>query len=110
MITSGNIACFSCLYRPGATKAQTWYKINGTDIVIALIKHNFMGIKKGAVILVAIKLPPSGNFFDRGSAIISYNWSDIRKKRINAMLTIIKHRIILVLSSVRCLIIFGCFI
>ena len=46
---------FSCLYSPGATNAQSWYKINGMLIKIAVTMESLKGVKKGDATSVQLK-------------------------------------------------------
>src|SRR5215831_462959 len=58
--TSGSTNFFSCEYRPGATKAHTWYSTTGSATRNAAISVIFNGTRNGEKTLVAISLVPAG--------------------------------------------------
>jgi hypothetical protein len=61
-ITSGSTSFFSCEYRPGATKAHTWYSTTGSAIRKAAISRIFSGTTKGEITEVAISVVPLGRW------------------------------------------------
>ena len=72
-ITSGNTMRFSCEYRPGATKAHTWYSTTGRASMKAPMSVIFSGTKIGEMTLVAISVAPLGRCATRGAASKSYS-------------------------------------
>ena len=68
MTSSGIASRFSCLYKPGATKAQIWYKIQGKERPNAAITVTLIGTKNGETTPVAIMRAPSGNVLTSGKA------------------------------------------
>ncbi|MOA23173.1 hypothetical protein D3C78_1437770 [compost metagenome] len=67
-ITSGSTSRFSWLYSPGATKAQIWYMVLGSDSRKATSMVTLTGTKNGAVTSVAIMLVPAGSTSSIGLA------------------------------------------
>src|SRR5438105_10873725 len=72
-ITSGSTSFFSCVYRPGATKAQSWYSTTGSATRNAAIKVIFSGTMNGDSTLVAIIVVPLGSVAASGCASKSYS-------------------------------------
>ncbi|OQC09355.1 MAG: hypothetical protein BWX79_01446 [Alphaproteobacteria bacterium ADurb.Bin100] len=66
--TSGNTSFFSCVYRPGATKAQSWYSTTGNAIRKAAISRIFNGTMNGEITEVAISVAPVGRVAINGAA------------------------------------------
>jgi hypothetical protein len=72
--TSGSTIRFSWLYRPGATKAHSWYSTTGSASRNAASKVIFSGTRNGEMTLVAIKVAPAGRLATSGAASMSYSW------------------------------------
>ena len=70
--TSGNTSFFSCVYKPGATKAHIWYSTTGKANKKAAINKIFRGTKNGEITEVAIMVAPTGNWATSGAAKMSY--------------------------------------
>jgi len=47
--TSGSTSFFSCMYRPGATNAHTWYSTTGSASMNAAISVIFSGTRNGEI-------------------------------------------------------------
>jgi hypothetical protein len=60
--TSGSTSFFSCEYRPGATKAQTWYSTTGKASRKAAMNMIFSGTRNGEITEVAISVAPLGRW------------------------------------------------
>ena len=70
---SGIAKRFSWLYKPGATKAHTWYIHHGNDNNNAAIASTLMGTKNGEKTPTAISLASGGMCARIGTAIRSIN-------------------------------------
>ena len=66
--TSGITSRFSCVYRPGATKAQSWYSTTGSASRNAASNVIFNGTRNGEMTLVAISVVPCGRCATSGAA------------------------------------------
>ncbi len=73
-MSSGTASFFSCLYNPGATKAQAWYSTKGMAMPMASTSASLKGTVKGATTLVAIRVAPAGSLWIRGSATKVNSW------------------------------------
>jgi hypothetical protein len=60
----------SCLYRPGATKAQAWYSRKGMARKTAAASASLKGVRNGDATCVAIMLVPAGSCAMRGPATV----------------------------------------
>ena len=80
---------FSDLYKPGATKPQTWAKITGMARKTARTIDNLNGVKKGDVTSVAIIDDPAGSRLLKGSEMKVYNSLAKGNSAMNAMNTAI---------------------
>src|SRR5260364_43648 len=65
--TSGAIHFLSCRYKPGATKAHSWYSTNGSAITSASSSVTLTGTKNEPVTSVTIILPSFGKFISSGA-------------------------------------------
>jgi len=68
---SGATSFFSCVYSPGATKAQAWYSTQGSEIISATIIDSLTGTMNGVMTPVAIIFEPSGSALSIGCAMKS---------------------------------------
>src|SRR6186713_1829106 len=68
--TSGIAKRFSRLYKPGATKAHTWYSTYGMAMNSATNSESLSGAMNGEIRLVAIIELPAGIFWMSGVAMI----------------------------------------
>ncbi|MNT97573.1 hypothetical protein D3C72_2399250 [compost metagenome] len=65
--SSGRAMRFSCLYRPGAMKPQTWCRITGMARNSATTMVSLNGVRKGEATSVAIMVAPSGRYWRSGA-------------------------------------------
>ena len=66
--TSGMTKRFSWVYKPGAMKAQTWYKTTGKANKNAAINKILSGTMKGEITDVAMRVVPAGKCETKGAA------------------------------------------
>ena len=66
--TSGITSFFSFLYKPGATKAHNWYRIQGSANAIEASTVTLIGTRNGDTTPTAIILEPSGKALTKGIA------------------------------------------
>src|SRR3954454_25014294 len=102
VIISGATSFRSCAYKPGATKAQTWYRKYGNAITNAAIIVTFIGTKNGAVTSVAISCPPVGIEASIGCASNAYRSRDHGNKQTNTSSKATTQRNKRSRSSIRC--------
>jgi hypothetical protein len=67
-ITKGMTKRFSWVYKPGAMKAQTWYKTTGKANKNAAINKILSGTMKGEITDVAMRVVPAGKCDTKGAA------------------------------------------
>ena len=67
-MTKGMTKRFSCVYKPGAMKAHTWYKTTGRANKNAAINKILSGTMKGEMTDVAIRVVPAGKCDTNGAA------------------------------------------
>src|SRR5574343_656955 len=72
-MTSGSTSFFSCAYRPGATKAHTWYSTTGSASRKPVISMILSGTMNGEITEVAISVAPLGRCATSGAARMSYS-------------------------------------
>jgi hypothetical protein len=67
-MTKGMTKRFSWVYKPGAMKAQTWYKTTGKANKKAAIIKILSGTMKGEITDVAMRVVPAGKCDTKGAA------------------------------------------
>jgi hypothetical protein len=67
-MTKGMTKRFSWVYKPGAMKAQTWYKTTGKANKNAAINKILSGTMKGEITDVAMRVVPAGKCETKGAA------------------------------------------
>ena len=67
-MTKGMTKRFSWVYKPGAMKAQTWYKTTGKANKNAAINKILSGTMKGEITDVAMRVVPAGKCDTKGAA------------------------------------------